>query len=119
MRLALRPVAPRYAPLAWLTVLGLAALRSPFLPNYGAFPGAWLGAILLAICWTDPRRWWAVLGLWAVLLPTTAGPTPLPIWAVAAFTTLQTAAVLALMTIGNSRRPRRDRAYRCRGVSAR
>jgi len=99
VRLALRPVAPRYAPLAWLTVLGLAALRSPFLPNYGAFPGAWLGAILLAVCWTDPRRWWAVLALWAVLLPTTAGPTPLPIWAVATFTTLQTAAVVALMVI--------------------
>jgi len=99
VRLALRPVAPRYAPLAWLTVLGLAALRSPFLPNYGAFPGAWLGAILLAVCWTEPRRWWAVLALWAVLLPTTAGPTPLPIWAVATFTTLQTAAVVALMVI--------------------
>jgi len=99
VRLALRPVAPRYAPLAWLTVLGLAALRSPFLPNYGAFPGAWLGAILLAVCWTEPFRWWAVLALWAVLLPTTAGPTPLPIWAVATFTTLQTAAVVALMVI--------------------
>ena len=41
----------------------------------------------------------AVLALWAVLLPTTAGPTPLPIWAVATFTTLQTAAVVALMVI--------------------
>jgi len=99
VRLALRPVAPRYTPLAWLTVLGLAALRSPFLPTYGAFPGAWLAAILLAMCWSDRRRWWAVLALWAILVPTTAGPTPMPIWVVAAFTTLQTAAVVALMAI--------------------
>jgi hypothetical protein len=98
-RLALRPVPTRYAPLAWLTVLGLAALRSPFLPNYGAFPGAWLAAILLAMCWSDRRRWWAVLALWAILVPTTAGPTPMPIWVVAAFTTLQTAAVVALMAV--------------------
>jgi hypothetical protein len=44
-------VAPAYEPLAWLAVLGLTALRSPFLPTYGGFPGAWLGALLLAICW--------------------------------------------------------------------
>jgi hypothetical protein len=38
--LARRPVAPRYEPLAWLAVLGLTALRSPFITFYGAFPGA-------------------------------------------------------------------------------
>ena len=97
--LARRPVAPRYEPLAWLAVLGLAALRSPFLPMYGAFPGAWLGAILLALCWHEARRWWIVLGLWAMLLPSVAGPAPLPLWAIATFTTLQAAAVLGLIAI--------------------
>lgn len=99
VRLARRPVAPAYEPLAWLAVLGLTALRSPFLPTYGGFPGAWLGALLLAICWTDARRWWIVLALWAILLPTTVGPTPLPLWAVATFTTLQSAAVVGLAAI--------------------
>jgi hypothetical protein len=94
--LARRPVAPAYEPLAWLAVLGLTALRSPFLPTYGGFPGAWLGALLLAICWTDARRWWTALGLWVILVPTTVGPTPIPLWAVATFTTLQTAAVVGL-----------------------
>ena len=96
--LARRPVAPAFAPLAWLAVLGLTALRSPFLPTYGGFPGAWLGALLLAICWNDTRRWWTALGLWVILLPTTIGPTPIPMWAVATFTTLQTAAVVGLAT---------------------
>lgn len=97
--LARRPVARAYEPLAWLAVLGLTALRSPFLPTYGAFPGAWLGALLLAICWTDARRWWTVLMLWVILLPTMAGPSPIPMWAIATFTTLQTAAVVGLAVI--------------------
>jgi hypothetical protein len=97
--LARRPVAARYEPLAWLAVLGLTAFRSPFLPTYGVFPGAWLAAILLAVCWNDTRRWWIVLALWALLLPTTAGPTPLPLWAVATFTTVQSAAALGLIAV--------------------
>ena len=98
-RLARRPVAPAYEPLAWLAILGLTALRSPFLPTYGGFPGAWLGALLLALCWSDARRWWTVLALWVILVPTTVGPTPIAAWAVATFTTLQTAAVVGLAAI--------------------
>lgn len=96
VQLARRPVPRPYEPLAWLSIIGLTALRSPFLPTYGAFPGAWLGALLLALCWNDRRRWWIALALWAILLPATVGPTPIPVWANATFTTLQTAAVVAL-----------------------
>ena len=99
VRLALRPLAPRVAPLAWLVVLGLAALRSPFIPSYGAFPGAWIAAILLAVCWNDARRWWWIFGLWLTLVPTTAGPAPIPLGVISVFTTIQTVAVLALMAI--------------------
>jgi hypothetical protein len=99
VRLALRPLAPRVAPLGWLVVLGLAAFRSPFIPSYGAFPGAWIAAILLAVCWNDRRRWWMIFGLWVTLVPTTAGPAPIPLGLIAVFTTSQTVAVLALMAI--------------------
>lgn len=98
IRLALRPVAPRFAPLAWLTLLGLAALRSPFIPVYGAFPGVWIATMLLALVWHDARRRWAILVLSLPLVPAVMGPGfPPPVAAV--FTTLQALAVLALMGI--------------------
>lgn len=96
IRLALRPVTPRYAPFAWLTLLGLAALRSPFIPVYGAFPGVWIATMLLAVCWHDARRRWMILALSVPLVPAVMGPgLPPPVAAV--FTTLQALAVLALM----------------------
>jgi hypothetical protein len=98
-RIAVRPVAARWAPLAWLAILALATLRSPFLPGYGSFQAAWIAAILAAACWREPRvRLWA-LGLWAVLLPTTAGPTAVPPTVVGVLTFVQTAAILALVAL--------------------
>jgi alpha-1,2-mannosyltransferase len=99
VRLALRPVAPRLAPLAWLVVLGLAALRSPFLPGYGVFPAVWIATILLALVWTDTRRRWPVLALWVALLWMTGGPQSTPLWVIASATTLQIAAILTLFAI--------------------
>jgi hypothetical protein len=99
VRLALRPVAPRLEPLTWLVVLGLAALRSPFLPPYGVFPGVWVATILLALVWTEPRRRWLVLALWVPLLWMTAGPQTIPLWITALAATLQIAAILALFAI--------------------
>jgi alpha-1,2-mannosyltransferase len=96
VRLALRPVAPRLAPLAWLVVLGLATLRSPFLPGYGAFQGVWVATILLALTWSDARRRALALLLWAPLLWMTAGPPTLPPLVIATASTLQTIAILAL-----------------------
>jgi alpha-1,2-mannosyltransferase len=96
VRLALRPVSPRLAPLAWLVVLGLATLRSPFLPGYGAFQGVWVATILLALTWSDARRRALALLLWASLLWMTAGPPTLPPVVIATATTLQTIAILTL-----------------------
>jgi alpha-1,2-mannosyltransferase len=96
VRLALRPVEARLAPLAWLVVLGLATFRSPFLPPYGVFLGAWIASMLLALVWDDVRRRWLVLALWASLLWMTAGPQTTPLWIVASATTLQVAASLVL-----------------------
>jgi alpha-1,2-mannosyltransferase len=96
VRLALRPVAPRLAPLAWLVVLGLATLRSPFLPGYGAFQGAWVATILLALTWSDVRMRALTLLLWAPFLWMTAGPPTLPPLVIATATTLQTIAILTL-----------------------
>jgi alpha-1,2-mannosyltransferase len=96
VRLALRPVAPRLAPLAWLVILGLATLRSPFLPGYGAFQGAWVAAIRLALTWTDGRLRVVVLVAWASMLWMTAGPPTLAPTVIAAITTLQTGAILLL-----------------------
>jgi hypothetical protein len=99
VRLAMRPVAPGVAPFAWLTLLGLAALRSPFIPAYGAFPGVWIATMLLAVCWHDARRRRAILALSVLLVPALMGPTGLPIPVAAVVTTIQALAVLALMGI--------------------
>ncbi len=115
-RLALRPIAPRLAPLAWLVILGLATLRSPFLPGYGAFQGVWVAAILLAVTWSDARLRALALLLWAPLLWMTAGPTTLPPVAIATATTLQTIAILTLF--GLAVRIGRAAALRPAGAAA-
>ena len=98
-RLARHPLAPRLAPLAWLVLLGLATFRSPFLPGYGLFQGAWVATILLALQWTDAPRRWLLLALWASLLWATAGPLSVAPAVVAAGTTLQIAAIVALFVM--------------------
>jgi hypothetical protein len=99
VRLARRPLAPGLEPLAWLTVLGLAALRSPFIPTYGAFPAVWIASVLIALCWTDVRRRLVLLALWLVLVPTSGGPAPVSFTVIAVMTTLQTAAILAVFAL--------------------
>lgn len=99
VRLALRPVSPQLAPLAWLVVLGLATLRSPFLPGYGVFQGAWIATILLALRWQDRPARWLLLALWASLLWMTAGPQTTPLWVISAATTVQIAAILTLFAL--------------------
>lgn len=55
-------------PLAWLAILLLATLRSPFLPQaYAVFPPLWLLTLLAAERAPDPRRLAGVLAAWAAL----------------------------------------------------
>ena len=67
--LALRRPARGLEPLAWLVILILATMRSPFLPLYAAFPSLWLATLLVAVGWARPMvratgiAWWTVLAL--------------------------------------------------------
>ncbi len=67
------------APIAWLAVIVLATLRSPFLPQvYGVFPPLWLLALVLADAPAHRTVSWAVLG-WSVFnlyVPTDAPLDP-------------------------------------------
>jgi hypothetical protein len=65
-------------PLAWLTILILASLRSPFLPGYAVIPVLWLLTLLAATVAPTVRILGGVLLAWVVLnisLPQ-QGPDP-------------------------------------------
>jgi hypothetical protein len=57
----------RLDPLAWIAILTLATLRSPFLPGYGAFPALWLATLVMAVACDRPRPGLAAAALWLVL----------------------------------------------------
>jgi alpha-1,2-mannosyltransferase len=57
----------RLDPLAWVAILILATLRSPFLPQYGAFPALWLATLVLAVASTRRGVRGAAAVLWLVL----------------------------------------------------
>jgi len=55
-------------PPAWLAILILATLRSPFLPQgYAAFPALWLLTLLAASYAASPKVLFLFLGTWAAL----------------------------------------------------
>jgi hypothetical protein len=56
-----------YDPLAWIAILILATLRSPFLPFYGAFPSLWLATLIAAVVWRRPPLRAVTLALWVIL----------------------------------------------------
>lgn len=65
---ARRPLSARDLPLAWLAIVVIASLRSPFLPQaYAAFPAVWLLALLAAADAPTPRRLALVMAGWAAL----------------------------------------------------
>jgi hypothetical protein len=65
--LALRPRDRRFDPLAWIAILILATLRSPFLPGYGAFPALWLATLVMAVACDRPALGTISAALWLLL----------------------------------------------------
>jgi alpha-1,2-mannosyltransferase len=67
--LALRARPVGREPVAWLVILILATMRSPFLPTYAAFPSLWLATLLVALAWRQgslaivPMAAWMLLAL--------------------------------------------------------
>lgn len=95
-------------PLVWLTILTIAAFRSPFLPvTYGVIPGIWL-LTLVAASWTPNARSLALTGLGFIALnanwPMDWGIDP-RVLAVASLVTMA-------MMIGLTIRTLRPAAYR-------
>ena len=102
-RLALRPVAAGREPLAWIAILILATMRSPFLPTYAPFPSLWLATLLAALTWGRSAIFTTSVVAWGVLAFTfgTGGVPPVvnAIWTfvhtIAAFVLLAIAMRLA------------------------
>jgi hypothetical protein len=96
--LALRARPQGREPLVWLSILFLATMRSPFLPTYAAFPTLWLGTLVLATSDGRPAVARATVAIIA-LVSLSWGIGFLPPLANASWTTLQTIAAFALVTI--------------------
>jgi hypothetical protein len=77
-RLALRPIGAGREPLAWIAILILATMRSPFLPTYAPFPSTWLATLLAALTWGQSRVFTIAVIAWGVLAFTfgTGGAPP-------------------------------------------
>ena len=85
-RLALQPVAAAREPLAWLTILILATMRSPFLPTYAPFPSMWLATLLAALAWGRSRVFTTSVVAWSALAFTFGtGGVPPPVNAIWTF----------------------------------
>ena len=94
-RLALRPPAAGREPLAWITILILATMRSPFLPTYAPFPSLWLATLLAALTWGRSRTFAATVIAWIVLAFTFGtGGAPPAVNAIVTFTHTVAAFVL-------------------------
>jgi ABC-type sulfate transport system permease component len=64
---ARRTLTREQEPLAWLTILILASLRSPFLPGYAVIPVLWLLTLLAARFAPTGKTLCGVLLAWVVL----------------------------------------------------
>jgi len=97
-RLALKPRSAGLMPIAWLLILILATMRSPFLPTYAPFPSLWLATLLGALAWRDGRAVMPIAVLWGILaftLGTGGAPPPIN----AAWTLVHTIAAFTLVGI--------------------
>jgi hypothetical protein len=97
-RLARRPTDQGLEPLAWLAILVLATMRSPFLPSYAPFPSLWLATLLAGLTWGRSRTWATAVGAWAVLaFSFGAGGAPIPVNAIWTFAHTVAAFVLVVL----------------------
>jgi alpha-1,2-mannosyltransferase len=97
-RLALRPVAAGREPIAWIVILILATMRSPFLPTYAPFPSLWLATLLAALTWGRSGIFTTSVVAWGVLAFTfgTGGAPPV---VNAMWTLMHTIAAFVLVAI--------------------
>lgn len=94
-RLALQPSVAGREPLAWITILILATMRSPFLPTYAPFPSLWLATLLAALTWGRSRAFATTIIAWVVLAFTFGtGGAPPAVNAIVTFTHTVAAFVL-------------------------
>jgi alpha-1,2-mannosyltransferase len=112
-RLALLPVAPGREPLAWLTILILATMRSPFLPIYAPFPSMWLATLLAALTWGRSRVFTTAVIAWIVLAFTFGtGAAPPRVNAISTFAHTVAAFVLVAIVFRIARTPQGRAANR-------
>jgi alpha-1,2-mannosyltransferase len=104
IQLARLKMPKEWQPLAWLSILTLATLRSPLLPPYGTFAPLWLAVIILAVSWSHPRKRVVALFMVAILSPVTPSQTLLPpsLHAIVTFAQTLTALALVIVTMRSS-----------------
>jgi alpha-1,2-mannosyltransferase len=95
--LASRPATGVEKPIVWLTILILATLRSPFLPQlYAVFPGLWLLGWLFAITTPTLRNLGLVLLAWAAFNIAVPIDAPMPLGRRLLVTAISQCALLAV-----------------------
>jgi len=97
-RLALRPLHAGREPLAWIAILILATMRSPFLPTYAVFPSLWLATLLAALTWRRSAVFVTCIVAWGVLA-FTFGTGAVPPVVNAIWTFVHTVATFVLVAI--------------------
>lgn len=103
--IAMRKLKSNVQAIVWLTILILASLRSPFLPQYGIFPVLWLLILLAARVTPAVRTLCLVLAVWVVLnisLPVFNGPDPRLL---AVMTLVSQAIIFVLLVLALRQRP--------------
>jgi alpha-1,2-mannosyltransferase len=100
---ARRTLTREQEPLAWLTILILASLRSPFLPLYAVIPVLWFLTLLAATVTPTLKTLFGVLLAWVILnivVPASVDPR-----LVAAIILLPQIVILILIVLALRRRP--------------
>jgi hypothetical protein len=100
---ARRTLTREQEPLAWLTILILASLRSPFLPLYAVIPVLWLLTLLAATVTPTLKTLLGVLLAWVML--NVVAPTSVDPRLVAAIILLPQTVIVILIVLALRGRP--------------